>query len=86
MKMSQQGIRTLIDPEVSLNTIYDDQAGLSTTGVGQLGTLLKKSEFSSGKIELSDGSVIDLRKGKISDRSIERLLADDLTPREKSHL
>jgi lysozyme len=81
MKMSPQGIRTLIDSEGSINTIYDDQAGLPTIGVGHL---LKKSELSSGKIELSDGSIIDLRKGKISDRSVERLLADDLIPREKS--
>ncbi|PWQ98544.1 lysozyme [Leucothrix arctica] len=81
MKMSPQGIRTLIDSEGSINTIYDDQAGLPTIGVGHL---LKKSELSSSKIELSDGSIIDLRKGKISDRSVERLLADDLIPREKA--
>jgi len=81
MKMSPQGIRTLIDSEGSINTIYDDQAGLPTIGVGHL---LKKSELSSGKIELSDGSIIDLRKGKISDRSVERLLSDDLIPREKA--
>ena len=81
MKMSSKGIRTLIDSEGSINTIYDDQAGLPTIGVGHL---LKKSELSSGKIELSDGTIIDLRKGKISDRSVERLLADDLIPREKA--
>ena len=81
MKMSSKGIRTLIDSEGSINTIYDDQAGLPTIGVGHL---LKKPELSSGKIELSDGTIIDLRKGKISDRSVERLLADDLIPREKA--
>jgi len=79
MKMSPHGIRTLIDSEGSINSVYDDQAGLPTIGVGHL---LKQSELSSGKIELSDGSIIDFRKGKISDRSVERLLADDLIPRE----
>ncbi|RVU84851.1 hypothetical protein EOL70_09620 [Leucothrix sargassi] len=79
--MSPHGIRTLIDSEGSINSVYDDQAGLPTIGVGHL---LKKSELSSGKISLSDGSVIDFRKGKITDRDVERLLADDLTPREKA--
>ena len=79
MKMSRQGIRTLIDSEDSVNVIYDDQAGLPTIGVGHC---MNQSEVSSGKIELSDGSVIDLRKGKISKANIERLLADDLIPRE----
>lgn len=80
MKMSREGIRTLIDSEGSVNTVYDDQAGLPTIGVGHL---LTQSERTSGKIHLSDGSVIDIRKGKISQRSVERLLADDLIPREK---
>ena len=81
MKMSPHGIRTLIDSEGSINSVYDDQAGLPTIDVGHL---LKKSELSSGKIELSDGAIIDFRKGKISDRDVERLLADDLVPREKA--
>ena len=79
MKMSRQGIRTLIDSEDAVNVIYNDQAGLPTIGVGHC---MNQSEVSSGKIELSDGSVIDLRKGKISKANIERLLADDLIPRE----
>ncbi|PWQ94830.1 lysozyme [Leucothrix pacifica] len=81
MKMSRQGIRTLIDSEDSVNVVYNDQAGLPTIGVGHCMT---QSEVSSGKIELSDGSVIDLRKGRISKANIERLLADDLIPREKA--
>ena len=80
MKMSKQGIRTLIDSEDSVNVVYQDQAGLPTIGVGHC---MNQSEVSSGKIELSDGSMIDLRKGKISKANIERLLADDLIPRER---
>lgn len=79
MKTSDDGIRTLIDSEGSESTVYMDQAGLPTIGVGHCMT---QSEVSSGKIELSDGSIIDLRNNRISKRNITRLLRDDLISRE----
>lgn len=79
MKISSEGVRTLIDSEGSESTVYIDQAGLPTIGVGHCMT---QSEVSSGKIELSDGSIIDLRNNRISKRNITRLLRDDLISRE----
>ena len=81
MKISQDGIRILIESEGSESKIYIDQAGLPTIGVGHCMT---QSEVASGKIELSDGSIIDLRNDRISKRNITRLLQDDLISREKA--
>lgn len=80
MKISKEGFQTLIDSESSEQTVYIDQAGLPTIGVGHC---LSQSELSSGKIELSDGSIIDIRNKRISKRNIERLLQDDLISRER---
>ena len=80
MKISQDGIRTLMESESSESEVYIDQAGLPTIGVGHCMT---KSEVASGKIELSDGSVIDLRNNRISQKNIMRLLEDDLISRDK---
>ena len=79
MKISEKGLQTLIDSEGSVQETYLDQAGLPTIGVGHC---LTRSEISSGKIELSDGSVIDLRNDRISQTNIKRLLQDDLISRE----
>jgi len=79
MKISQAGIRTLMDSESSESEVYIDQAGLPTIGVGHCMT---QSEVASGKIELSDGSIIDLRNNRISQKNIMRLLQDDLISRE----
>ena len=79
MKISEKGLQTLIDSEGSEQETYLDQAGLPTIGVGHC---LTRSEISSGKIELSDGSVIDLRNDRISQTNIKRLLQDDLISRE----
>lgn len=80
MKISKDGIRTLIDSESSESEVYIDQAGLPTIGVGHCMT---QSEVASGKIELSDGSIIDLRNNRISQKNIMRLLQDDLISREE---
>ena len=80
MKISKDGIRTLMDSEGSESEVYIDQAGLPTIGVGHC---LTKSEVASGKIELSDGTVIDLRNNRISQKNIKRLLQDDLISREE---
>jgi lysozyme len=79
MKISDKGLQTLIDSEGSAQETYLDQAGLPTIGVGHC---LTRSEISSGKIELSNGSMIDLRNNRISQTNIKRLLQDDLTSRE----
>jgi lysozyme len=79
MKISKQGLQTLIDSEGSKQEVYLDQAGLPTIGVGHC---LTRSEISSGKIELSDGSIIDIRNNRISQANIKRLLQDDLISRE----
>ena len=79
MKISEKGLQTLIDSEGSEQETYLDQAGLPTIGVGHC---LTRSEISSGKIELSDGSMIDLRNNRISQTNIKRLLQDDLISRE----
>ncbi len=81
MKISQNGIQTLIDSESPESEIYIDQAGLPTIGVGHC---LLQSEINSGKIELSDGSIIDIRNNRISKKDIQRLLEDDLISREKA--
>lgn len=81
MKISQQGIRTLMESESSESEVYIDQAGLPTIGVGHCMT---QSEVASGKIELSDASIIDLRNNRISQKNIKRLLEDDLISREES--
>ena len=80
MKISDKGLQTLIDSEGSEQETYIDQAGLPTIGVGHC---LTRSEISSGKIELSDGSIIDMRNNRISQTNIKRLLQDDLISREK---
>lgn len=79
MKISPEGIRTLMESESSESEVYIDQAGLPTIGVGHCMT---QSEVASGKIELSDGSIIDLRNNRISQKNIKRLLEDDLISRE----
>ena len=79
MKTSKEGICILIDSESSEQEVYIDLAGFPTIGVGHC---LTRSELSSGKIELTDGSIIDIRKDRISKINVERLLADDLLPRE----
>lgn len=81
MKISSQGIRILMESESSESEVYIDQAGLPTIGVGHCMT---QSEVASGKIELSDGSIIDLRNNRISQKNIKRLLEDDLISREKA--
>ena len=80
MKISKEGIRTLIESESSENEVYIDQAGLPTIGVGHC---LTQSEVASGKIELSDGSIIDLRNNRMSEKDTMRLLQDDLISREQ---
>lgn len=69
----------IIDSESSEREVYIDQAGLATIGVGHC---LTQSELNSGKVELSDGSIIDIRNNHISENNVERLLQDDLISRE----
>lgn len=80
-RMSIAGIQRLVDSEGSEARVYLDQAGLPTIGVGHL---LDQSELSSGKIELSDGSIIDFRNNRaLTPSEIRRLLKSDLPKYEK---
>ena len=74
-KMSERGLEVLMELEGIENVIYKDVAGYPTVGVGHL---LTKDELSSGKIVLSDGQVIDLREGRITDSEVKALLQDDI--------
>ena len=80
-EMSPEGIRTLIDSESSEREVYKCEAGIHTVGVGHA---LLPHELRSGKIELSNGHVIDLRNGPLSPNEIELLLQDDLLTRRRT--
>jgi len=80
-KMSKAGMRQLIESEKPMPTLYYCEAGVPTIGVGHE---LTRSQLNSGKIPLSDGSVIDFRNNKaLSHEDIMRLLHDDLVSREQ---
>lgn len=79
MKMSVSGTQTLMKSEKLCHDVYIDQAGLATIGVGHC---LTQSEIFSGKIELGDGSILDIRTGPISTAQAQALLQSDLVPRE----
>lgn len=74
-RMSDAAARILMQSEGFENSIYLDQAGLPTIGVGHL---LTQSEVASGKIHLTSGEVIDMRDGSITDDQVHQLLGDDL--------
>lgn len=78
MKTSTTGIQMIMQLEGAIPDVYRDAVGLPTIGVGHL---LSQDEISSGKIELSDGAVLDIRQ-PLSYSDMHRLLMDDLTSRE----
>lgn len=79
MKTSQHGVQVLMKSEGFRNDVYIDCAGLPTIGLGHC---LTESEVNSGKIHLSNGDVLDLRHGPISNEQVMTLLENDLIPRE----
>lgn len=76
-RMSDSGVKTLIESEGAIPHVYVDQAGYKTLGVGHL---LLPSELMSGKITLYTGQVIDFRQ-PISQDEITALLKHDLRSR-----
>ena len=79
MKMSPRGVQVLMSSEDVSYDIYLDQAGLPTIGWGHC---LKQDEISSGKIELTDGTILDIRHNGITAAQAQALLESDLAPRE----
>ena len=81
MKMSTGGLQVLRASENVSYDVYLDQAGLPTIGVGHC---LTRSEVMSGKIELNDGSILDIRNGGITSHQVNALLESDLQSRESA--
>ena len=81
MKMSAGGLQILMNSESVSYDIYLDQAGLPTIGWGHC---LTQSEVNSGKIRLTNGQILDIRKGGISPQQAKALLESDLEPREQA--
>jgi len=80
MQMSSYGLQHLMQSEGFINYVYDDGAGNATIGVGHL---LTQDELYSGKIALSGGSIVDIRKETISDDDVRAILADDVQSTER---
>lgn len=74
MRMSQVGVKLLVQLEGFKEQVYRDSAGLPTVGVGHL---LTQDELSSGRIVLADGRVLDFRDG-LTKGEVADLLRDDL--------
>ena len=73
MKISEKGLKTLIELEGFEKRVYLDSAGLPTIGVGHL---LTRDELASGKIEISYESV--KYSDGISEKQVMSLLRQDI--------
>lgn len=74
-ELSSAGVEMLTQIEGLVLGVYPDEAGYPTIGVGHL---LTKSELTTGKIILNDGTVIDYRSGQITVAEAHRLLRSDV--------